>query len=151
MKPLQTVLDNMKIYDFVKLDKDRVMIITMQAGVRVLVVDLKRRAQYELKWWADTQKVRVLPCFDLKLRPLVLTVRHDQLTLRNLQNHTIVTKLRDNDLPTVEGVLESMWQDSRGVCLLRQGDYRGTRGTQSLVVQRINTDYEYIVKYGLDE
>ena len=44
MKPMQTLLDNMKIYDFIKLDKNRVLIITMQQGVKVLIFDLKRRS-----------------------------------------------------------------------------------------------------------
>ena len=44
MKPLQTVMDNMKIYDFVKLDKNRILVISMQYGVRVIVIDLKRRS-----------------------------------------------------------------------------------------------------------
>jgi len=41
---MQTLLDNMKIYDFIKLDKNRVLIITMQQGVKVLIFDLKRRS-----------------------------------------------------------------------------------------------------------
>jgi hypothetical protein len=47
-------MENTKIYDFMQIDKNRVLIITMQHGVKVMMVDLKRRAQYELKWWTDT-------------------------------------------------------------------------------------------------
>jgi hypothetical protein len=107
MKEMQTVLANTKIYDFMQLDKNRVLIITMQNGVRVLIVDLKRRAQYELKWWADTQRVKLLPWFNYKGRPLVLTVKFDTIYLRNLQNHTIVGKLRDG-LSMFDGAFEPL-------------------------------------------
>jgi hypothetical protein len=77
-------MENCKIYDMVKLSKTRVMVITMHSGVRVYMIDLKKKIKYEVSWFADTQKIRLMPGFCYKKRPLALTVKYDQTTLRNL-------------------------------------------------------------------
>ena len=67
----------------------------MHFGVKLYIIDLKKRSQYEVTWISDTTKVRLLPGFDYQKRPLALNVRHDTIYLRNLQTMQVVNKFRD--------------------------------------------------------
>ena len=65
--------------------KTKLILTTMHCGVKVYMIDLKKKTQFEVKWFSDTTKIRLLPGFDYTKRPLILTVRHDSMTVRNLQ------------------------------------------------------------------
>lgn len=85
MKLVADIFDKNKIYDMIKLSRTKVLVITMMLGVKVYMVDLKRKYKYEIPWFSDTSKIKLLPGFNLKTRPLLLIVRYDQLQLRNIQ------------------------------------------------------------------
>jgi hypothetical protein len=120
------------------------MVITMSYGVRVIIFDLKRKTRFELSGFQDTNKLRLMPYFSLDKRPYVLTVRYDQVAIRNLQNLETQVRVRDNLSGSVEGLLEPLMDTREGVVLLRQDRDPGTDKVR-LVLIRINVDYEYIV------
>jgi hypothetical protein len=64
IKPLFTVMDSVKIYDVQMISKTKLIVTTMHCGVKVYLIDLKKRTQYEIKWFSETTKIRLLPGFD---------------------------------------------------------------------------------------
>ena len=53
-KAIRTFLPSTKIYDMIKISKKKLLIITMSEGVRVLILNLRNRALYEIKSFEDT-------------------------------------------------------------------------------------------------
>ncbi len=64
IKPIFTLFDNAKIYDIQLISKTKILVTTMHFGVKLYMIDLKKRSQYEISWLSDTTKVRLLPGFD---------------------------------------------------------------------------------------
>lgn len=44
--------------------KTKLLLTTMHCGVKVYMIDLKKKTQFEVKWFSDTTKIRLLPGFD---------------------------------------------------------------------------------------
>ena len=85
IKPILTVMDNTKIFDIQLITNSKLLVTTMHCGVKVYLIDLKKRTQYEIKWFSDTTKIRFLPGFNYNKRPLILTVQNGMMTVRNMQ------------------------------------------------------------------
>ncbi len=64
IKPLLTVFDAVKIYDIQMISKTKLLVTTMHCGVKVYLIDIKKRTQYEINWFSDTIKIRLLPGFN---------------------------------------------------------------------------------------
>lgn len=111
-------MEETKIYELVQLTRDKVLVITMSEGVRVILIDLKRRSRVELKGLRDTNKLRLMPYFDMRRRPLALAMRYEQAAIRNLQNHEITVRVRDV-LQSADGLMEPMMETKEGVVVLR--------------------------------
>jgi hypothetical protein len=125
----------------IQISKTKVLVITMHCGVRSYIIDLKKKRKNELVWFRDTYKVKLLPGFDLSKRPVLMTVCHDLIYLRNLQNFCIIQRLRDT-IDGCDGAFEPLKRTKEGVILLRQSRIGDSNAT--LVLQRLNLDYEYI-------
>ena len=74
---MHNILKGHKIYDLTWITKTKfvaVTIISGFSGVRIVVCDIKKRSIYDVNWFKNTTKIRLLPSFNDKEYPLILQI-----------------------------------------------------------------------------